>query len=237
MKILRDIKHDVKKVLPEVLDLRHSSVQKPDGSLVTRGDLLVDSTIASTIRAQYPDAIIVSEETATHDEIGCSDADDIKDIFVVDPIDGTENFTNGLPEWGVTVSRYSGDGKHVQSMLWCPELNLYIDTKSNKKSQGSKSRIAGISSSMRIEDLAKTTPGYEYRMFGCCVYSMIQVIRGNILSFENPRRANSWDILGGLNLALAAGLSVKVNGYDYIGEYLPHTEKYSFRIDNAKLLS
>lgn len=230
MKILRDIKHDVKKVLPEVLDLRHSSVQKPDGSLVTRGDLLVDRTIASTIRAQYPDAAIVSEETVT------AKIDSARDIFVVDPIDGTENFTNSLPEWGVTVSHYSSNGKHVQSMLWCPELNLYIDTKSNKKSRGSKSRIAGISSSMRIEDLAKTTPGYEYRIFGCCVYSMIQVIRGNILSFENPRHANSWDILGGLNLALAAGLSVKVNGYDYIGEYLPHTEKYSFRIDNAKLL-
>jgi len=231
MKILRDIKHNVKAVLPDVLKLRNKATQKADGSYVTQGDLLVDRVVAETILAAYPDALIISEENGAKP----IDRDNVQDVFVIDPIDGTENFKSGLPEWGVSVSRYSGDGKHIQSMLWCPELNLYLDTKSNKKSEGTDSRIAGISSSMRIEDLMRTTPGYEYRMFGCCVYSMIQTIRGSFLSFENPRRANSWDILAGLNLALAAGLSVKVNGYDYIGEYLPHTEKYSFRIDNAKL--
>lgn len=235
MQIYREIKKNVKKSLPDILALRNTASKKSDNSYVTEGDLLVDKIVRETILGAYPDALVISEET--HGNI--SDVvDPLPDnIFVIDPIDGTENFTSGLPEWGVSISRYSGEGKHIESMLWCPEMDLYLDTKMKFKAQPTRSRIAGISSSMRLEDLQKVTPGYEYRMFGCCVYSMLQSINGSFLSFENPRRASSWDILAGLNLALAAGLTVKVNGYDYIGEYLPHTEKYSFRLDNAKVRS
>lgn len=232
MQVYREIKKNVKKSLPDILALRNTATEKPDGSYVTKGDLLVDKIVRETILSAYPDSLLISEESYENKII---DADKLPDnIFVIDPIDGTENFKSGLPEWGVSISRYSGAGKHIESMLWCPEMDLYLDTKMKFRADRTESRITGISSSMRLEDLQKVTPGYEYRMFGCCVYSMLQTINGCFLSFENPRRANSWDILAGVNLALAAGLSVKVNGYDYIGEYLPHSEKYSFRIEHKE---
>ncbi len=235
MQVYEEIKKNVKKALPEILALRNTALKKPDGSYVTKGDLLVDQIVRETILDMDAVALLISEETYENKVV---DADYLpENIFVIDPIDGTENFTSGLPEWGVSISRYSGEGRHIESMLWCPEMDRYLDTKMKYKSAGTNSRIAGISSSMRLADLQKVTPGYEYRMFGCCVYSMLQTINGSFLSFENPRLTNSWDILAGLNLALAAGLSVSVNGYNYTGEYLPHTEKYSFRIDNAKLRS
>jgi fructose-1,6-bisphosphatase/inositol monophosphatase family enzyme len=229
MKVFKEIKQNIKYALPEILKLRNSAQKKEDGSYVTGGDLYADTVIANTIRLHYPSAIIVSEENKQeeldYDAIGSND------IFVVDPIDGTENFTSGLPEWGISISHYS-KGKHAASMLWCPELNLWLDSKKPKTMPTSRSRIAGISSSMRTEDLMNVTPGYEYRMFGCCVYSMIQTVRGSFVSFENPRRANSWDILAGLNIARINGLSVKVNGYDYTGDYLHSSVKYSFRIEH-----
>ena len=245
MQVYEEIKKNVKKALPEILALRNTALKKPDGSYVTKGDLLVDQIVRETILDIDAFALLISEETYENKVVELQNylqplhyADHLpENIFVIDPIDGTENFTSGLPEWGVSISRYSGEGQHIESMLWCPEMDRYLDTKMQYKSAGTNSRIAGISSSMRLADLQKVTPGYEYRMFGCCVYSMLQTINGSFLSFENPKLTNSWDILAGLNLALAAGLSVKVNGYNYTGEYLPHTEKYSFRIDNAKLHS
>ena len=53
MKILRDIKHNVKAVLPDVLKLRNTATQKADSSYVTEGDLLVDRVVAETILAAY----------------------------------------------------------------------------------------------------------------------------------------------------------------------------------------
>lgn len=235
MEVYQEIKKNIKKSLTRICDARHNRVKKPDNSYVSEGDLLVDKIVRKTILGVHPDSLLISEET--HQNIAVNSEDFPESIFVIDPIDGTENFVSGLPEWGISISRYSKVGRHIESMLWCPKLDMYLDTKMKFKSGQSRSRIAAISSSMRLEDLQKTTPGYEYRMFGCCVCSMQHVILGNFLSFENPQRANSWDILAGVNLALAAGLSVKVNSYDYRGEYLPHTEKYSFRIDNEKLLS
>jgi len=67
-------------------------------------------------------------------------------------------------------------------------------------------------------------------MIGCCVVNMMSVIRGSYLSFENPKGANSWDILAGINLALEHGLYVVVNGKPYTGEYLPAAGKYTFKV-------
>lgn len=207
--------------------LRGSFKQKPDGSFVTEGDLMVESIVNSVIADAYPDAIVISEETPAEEPELAG-----KMVFVVDPIDGTENFKSGLPEWGISVACYA-DGKEAGSMLYLPQLNYLLNHDVLKMyPRRTGSRIAGISSSMRIEDLMKTTPGYEYRMFGCCVYSMYQVITGGFASFENPKLCNSWDILAGLNLALAANLHVSVNGQPYDGRYLPHTQKYSFRIQS-----
>jgi fructose-1,6-bisphosphatase/inositol monophosphatase family enzyme len=93
------------------------------------------------------------------------------------------------------------------------------------------SRIRGLSSSLTKEDLLAATSGYEYRVLGCCVYNMLNVIRGSFHSFENPKGANSWDILAGLNLALEHGLAVTVEGNKYAGEYLPADQKYRFKVE------
>jgi len=149
-------------------------------------------------------------------------------VAVVDPIDGTENFTSGLPEWGISISCYA-NGAHIGSLIGCPEMNVWLRT--GMPIEQFTSRIAGLSSSLSKEDLLKATQGYEYRVLGCCVYNMINVIRGSFYSFENPKGANSWDILAGLNLALEHNLNVTVEGKEYAGEYLSPDRKYRFKIE------
>jgi fructose-1,6-bisphosphatase/inositol monophosphatase family enzyme len=114
----------------------------------------------------------------------------------------------------------------VGSLLGCPELILWL--KSGDSIPNYFSRIRGLSSSLQKEELITATQGHEYRILGCCVYNMINVIRGSFLSFENPKGAHSWDILGGLNLALEHKLKVIVNDKAYSGEYLPADQKYRF---------
>jgi myo-inositol-1(or 4)-monophosphatase len=221
--LLNRIKSKINNRISEILLLRNDRSIKGDLSFVTEGDLLINGIIEEICLEVDPLIEIVSEEKLDNTVTNFDNY-----VVVVDPIDGTENFTSGLPEWGVSVACFY-NGNHVGSLLGCPEMNLWL--KSGDIINRNYSRIRGLSSSLQMDELIRATQGHEYRILGCCVYNMINVIRGSFLSFENPKGAHSWDILGGLNLALENNLKVTVNDKPYSGEYLPANQKYRFRVE------
>jgi myo-inositol-1(or 4)-monophosphatase len=225
IKLLNEIQASIILNLNKITELRNHREKKTDGSYVTKGDLLVEKIVENNIYRLIKNYSIISEESGEktlghHAEF----------LIVVDPIDGTENFTSGLPEWGVAICCYKS-GIHLASMLGCPELKLWLLSGELVESKNT-SRIRALSSSFKKEDLVRIVDGYEYRIFGCCVYNLIQVIKGSVFSFENPKGANAWDILAGINLALENGLKVNVNEGKYAGEYLKSNKKYRFQISN-----
>ena len=220
--IREDIGH---KRIAEILSKRAEREMKEDGSYVTQGDLLAQMIIKDHAEERFDDLLIVSEEMKNSPLSPGADTVTI----VVDPIDGTENFTSGLPEWGVSVSCYLG-GVHRGSLIGCPEFGHWIMTGDTISRH--RSRIRGLSSSLSKEEILEATRGFEYRISGCCVYNMMSVIRGSFLSFENPKGVWSWDILGGLNLALEHGLKVELENKPYAGEYLTPDRRYRFKVEN-----
>jgi fructose-1,6-bisphosphatase/inositol monophosphatase family enzyme len=213
------------KHLREILSLRNDRELKSDNSFVTKGDLLIQSVIMDFMRIYAPSYVMISEETDLEGFL----YDPGKDYVVVDPIDGTENFTSGLKEWGVSVSFYSHDS-HVESMLAMPELDVKLI--SGDQVPKYASRIYGLSSSLSKEYLIGLSPGWEYRIMGCAVYNLLNVIQGSFAVYENPVGANAWDILAGLNLALEHGFKVSVNDGEYHGNFLTPNHKYRFRLSN-----
>jgi len=199
---------------------------KEDGTYVTKGDLLCEKIILDYVASVKESYEIVSEEKSVD---GFS-YDKNKNYIVIDPIDGTENFTSGLKEWGVSVSVYVR-GVHRESMLLMPELGLLL--LSGDKIKKNQSRIHALSSSLGKEHFLNLKDGLEYRIIGCAVYNLYNVITGSFLSLHNPRGARAWDILAGLNLARAHGLRVQVNEKKYRGEFLDPREKYRFKIEHA----
>jgi len=224
MTILQQIQATIESNLDEVLSLRDTRIKKSDDSYVTQGDLLVQEFTLATLRSHLPDARIISEEL---EELPTPGMLASGDVVIIDPVDGTENFTSGLPEWGVSLCHYR-DGAHVESLLLCPEMGLRLGTGDTIRPQ--QSRIAGISSSLTKEDILALEPGFEYRIIGCCVLNMLNVVRGAYATFENPKGAKVWDIIAGLNLALEHGHTVTVEGQPYQGQLLDPTGRYKFRI-------
>jgi myo-inositol-1(or 4)-monophosphatase len=222
---LADVQKSIIESLPQILELRQTRKIKSDTSYVTAGDYLAQEITIKKISKFLPDCTVISEEL--ENSIISPDGGY---VVVIDPIDGTENFTSGLPEWGISLSCYF-DFNHVASMIGCPEMNQWIST-GNVLSRYHGSRIRALSSSLTKNDLKNVSSGHEYRVFGCCVYNMIQVIKGAVSSFENPKGANAWDILGGVNLALEQGLRVTIDNKEYAGEYLTPDKKYCFKISN-----
>ena len=189
------------------------------------GQKVVQQLIFDAAQKHLNDPIFVSEEMDGYPTI--TNTSSI--VVVIDPIDGTENFTSGLPEWGISICCYLGN-QHMGSLIGSPELAIWLQT--GDKFDRFQSRIRGLSSSLTKEQILSATNGFEYRILGCCVYNMISVIRGSFCSFENPKGANSWDILAGLNLALEHGLNVTINEQPYAGEYLAPDRKYRFKVGN-----
>lgn len=68
-------------------------------------------------------------------------------------------------------------------------------------------------------------PG-EYRIVGCAVYNLYNVIRGTYRRFVNPDGAYVWDILPGVMLALEHGCKVTINGRIYDEKFLDPRNKY-----------
>ena len=223
MSICNEIKAIIEDNLNEIVQLRSNKKLKADGSYVSEGDLLCESLIKVYLKENRPGFFLVSEESPEQN------LENIKkeNVVILDPIDGTENFVSGLKEWGVAVCVYQS-GKHVESMLALPELNEYI--LSGQKINRFNSRIYGLSSSLTKEDLLQLEGGFEYRIIGCSVYNMFNVVRGSYNTFENPKGAWIWDIIPGLNLALENNLKVTVNGKKYHGELLEPDKKYRFKV-------
>ena len=224
--ICQGIKNVILSNLQLILSLRGTRRYKSDGTFVSDGDLLCQKLIFEWLNDNLQNYVVFSEESIND----INKIPEYKTIITVDPIDGTENYVSGLKEWGVGVSVYV-DGKHHQSMILLPELNECLIT-GDKVEHFANSRICGLSSYMKSGDFTNLDSGVEYRIMGCCMYNMFNVIRGSYRRFEHRKGCYSWDILPGVNLAIEHGLSVLVDEIEYHGEFLLPGKKYHFIIEN-----
>lgn len=224
MDICRGIYALIKQNLPEILSLRATGTLKPDGTFVSKGDLLCESLITEYLKKNLDDYVVISEESVND----LSNIDNVEYIFTIDPIDGTENFVSGLKEWGIGISIYR-KGIHYQSLLALPELDINLCT-GDKICRYRESRICGLSSYMIPEDFKDLNGNFEYRIMGCCMYNMYNVIRGSYCQFKHLKGCFSWDILPGFNLALEHGLSILIDGKKYSGEFLMPNIRYRFTV-------
>lgn len=97
-----------------------STYTKADGSPVTDADLAADRIIRETISAAFPDDAILTEEGADDPtRLG------VARIWVVDPIDGTQQFVNRTGEFDVLIALVA-DGAPVVGVMLQPTTGRYL---------------------------------------------------------------------------------------------------------------
>lgn len=103
--------------------LVETSVKSTAGDVVTAADLACEQIIIDTVVASFPDDVIISEETeASHDKLNDDSLDQIT-TWVVDPIDGTNNFKHGMAYSCVSIG-YVEKGVPVLGGIFDPYRNL-----------------------------------------------------------------------------------------------------------------
>ena len=87
---------------------------KSDNTPVSNGDLEVDKIISTKLKELTPSIPIISEETSDNKSI-----EDLKDFWLVDPIDGTYDYINNLEEFTINAGLIL-DRKPVAGLICAP---------------------------------------------------------------------------------------------------------------------
>lgn len=107
------IKNIVKKAYSKIIKNHNMEVSdKGEKDLVTNLDLATENFIINNIKKQFPNDYIVSEEFNSLAEL--------KDrCWVIDPIDGTVNFTRKTNDWCIQMA-FVCDGEVKTSVIYVP---------------------------------------------------------------------------------------------------------------------
>ena len=210
----------LKKIVSEATILTNKSFEvhaKDDkGDLVTNLDLEIEKFLISKMKESYPDYDIVSEEFNSKKQV-------TNNCFIIDPIDGTINFANGIPLWAIQVACVQ-NGKTIASVISLPKLNeLYWADQTGAYLNGKQIHVCEIN----IKDAIYTVEGskhleimqnmrdytYKDRRVGCVgvAFSFTAAGRLHGAVFVSD---NVWDYEPGLYLIKqAGGITKSVDGF------------------------
>ena len=185
---------------------------KLDHSLVTDADLAADRLISEAIHAKYPNDVIISEELNSQNSPRLDDPDQV--TWIVDPLDGSTNFRQGLHTWGVLLTRLIR-GYPQESVMQFPMLD---ETYVVQRGQGAflnGNRIQVLqpdpldhssffSCCSRTHRDYRVRIPYKPRIMGSTGFSLCCVARGSaIIGFDAMPKI--WDIAGGWLLIEESG--------------------------------
>ena len=91
---------------------------KADGTLITACDRWSDETLVAGLAREFPGEDVLSEE-------GNQTVPASERYWVVDPLDGTTNFTAGIPYWAISLARFE-NGVPILAVLDVPPLRQRI---------------------------------------------------------------------------------------------------------------
>jgi myo-inositol-1(or 4)-monophosphatase len=190
------------------------ATRKEDGTLVTQADRWADREIRDAIATAFPEHGVLSEET--------EHIFPAKDwCWIVDPIDGTTNFTRGVPIWGISLGLLY-QGTPVFGFVYLPQLNqsfygywygdsgltgptgAYINGEPIHTSSDSPSKNHLFNLCARSIDVLKQPFPCKIRMIGVASYNILLVAAGAALGGVEAT-PKIWDIAAAWVIVQAAG--------------------------------
>ena len=200
----------------EIENLQVSS--KGPGDFVTSADKRTEKILIEELQKAYPEYGIISEET------GIINKSNIKNRWIIDPIDGTFNFMNGIPQFAISIG-YEEENEIKCGVIFNPIMNEMFYAEKGNGAYLNNSRIR-VSKKNKIRDALIVTGGpkgaskikdkifSEYinvsnnvsnvRKFGSAALDIAYVACGRFDGYWQ-RELNYWDIAAGIIILKEAG--------------------------------
>lgn len=190
-----------------------------------QADRHAEALIIEMLRAETPYRIL-------SEEIGWVDgaADDI--VWAVDPLDGSVNYAQGFPHWGVSIALVRG-GKPVIGVVDCPALGEVFSGIAGQGAwlNGAPMRVSDVSDPQRgvlmtgiparaavdpatmAAFTARITRWRKVRMIGSAACALAYVAAGRADSYHETG-GMMWDVAGGCAVVAGAGGRIAIAGVD-----------------------
>lgn len=187
-----------------------------ENDLVTNLDLEIEKFLIDEIKKEYPNFDIVSEEFNTNNEI-------TENCFIIDPIDGTINFANNLPLWGIQIACIK-NGETIASVINLPRINEFYyadetgaylnDKRIYVNEVPIKNTLYAIDGNNNLPSMQRMRKhSSSRRNFGGVCISMAFVASGRIHGAVY-RSDKPWDYEPGLFICKMAGACIKsIDGF------------------------
>lgn len=96
-------------VLPRFRHLAEKEVmEKEPGDLVTVADLDAEKRLTRLLTEHIPGSVVVGEESVHGDPDLLAQLETLDDLWIIDPVDGTQNFANGESPFGMVIAYLHG---------------------------------------------------------------------------------------------------------------------------------
>ena len=209
-----------------LVDLRDGLLQRDTDPREIRdlGDARAQELLAARLADARPDDAVLSEEA--RDDPARLDA---ARVWIVDPLDGTREYSEGRDDWAVHVALWR-DGELVVGAVALPGLGLTLSTgrpPTLPPAQAGAPRL--LVSRTRppavAEQLAQTLDG-ELVAMGSAGAKAMAVVRGEAEIYAHAGGQYEWDSAAPVAVARAAGLhTTRLDGsplrYNREDAYLP----------------
>ncbi len=191
---------------------------KGPGDFVTSADKRTEKILIDELQKAHPEYGIITEE------IGIINKSNVKNRWIIDPIDGTMNFLNGIPQFAMSIG-YEEEGEIKCGVIFNPIMNeMFIAEKGNGAYlNNSRIRVSNkkklkdallVTGGPRVESKIKDKIFSEYinvsknvsnvRKFGSAALDMAYVACGRFDGYWQ-RELNYWDIAAGIIILRESG--------------------------------
>lgn len=193
---------------------------KDDGSVVTKADRMVEDFLFEQIDRLYPGCNFVTEERAHQFD------PEREYTFVIDPIDGTDNFSQRMHFWSISVAVLNGAMQPIAGVVYAPKLDLLFaadvggpatlnSRPLNPHPIKAFTDLTGVIVSSRVhrELDMRNFPG-KIRAFGsAAIHLSFPLAYPGMVGSVHDDRAFAWDIAGAHAICRAAGWTMQyMNG-------------------------
>lgn len=208
--LIKSAKKASKELLSLIKEGFEKSYKKNDDP-VTTGDLLVNTILQEELTDKFPDIGWLSEETRDNTE-----RLDKEKVWIVDPIDGTKEFVEQIPEFSISIALVENGISQIGLILNPLQNELYTAVRGqgaflNKNSISVKTdmnnKLTLLASRSEIkrgewkifEEIAEIIP------MGSIAYKLAQIAAGKADATFSLGPKNEWDIAGGCLIIEEAG--------------------------------
>ncbi len=184
---------------------------------VSEADFEVEALIRDRLAALYPDDGFLGEESGAKESSG-----DASGVWVVDPIDGTDCFVNGIPVWCVSIAYLVGNEVEI-GVIYDPNADELFATRRGhgaslngapicaSAARSLEDGIVGIGYSPRTDRQPAVaaidrllSAGGMYQRNGSGALMLAYVAAGRLIGYYEAH-INAWDCLAGIALVREVG--------------------------------